>query len=1586
MARLILILAALATAAFANTSPNKALEKTPFKVTEVTYKVGEVSQCITLSHLQALGHTFTNLNATGDYKLPEIPSTYINDPTACIPESLFDQYFEPIVAISKEQNLLESFDAEKVHSRDLEVRARNCPEIKDAALGRVHSWSCDSAPHPSSCRSCANFSSINFVAACVACAAKANQESIFCCAAAATTFATYYSQVCLEKLPADLPSAVASSTSVTSGNGVVTRDLLTPDISVGRLVSNGKTGETIWTTSHESKCQQAQFQQLWKQAIDNAKASKDGEKLSEVLRVQEQASAEDAEITLPALIKRLTTEMKRFGTHKKLAEAMEKIVPHLNRFAVVGDIAVSTNPNPAALPWAAVRFLLLNLAAGEEIRGKVIEGVAEITLLVFECTVYHELYLASPASTDLPIHTNLRQATIDALSHCIRFLGFALRRQQASAKAFTDAFRLEDFTGYLKDLNVSKDKLHDAGFLCEIHHSSQSRDELRSLHDLIVDMRLESSKRAEERVKSQLSDLLIDPKDVFDHIYHPRDSFCLEGTRVQVLDGIEQWAHDPSSPTICWLPGLAGTGKSTISRTISRNLKAQGLGASFFFKKGAGNRGNGQHLFSILAYQLALYLPPILPYILGAVKEDHSLAMAPIQIQWQKLILDPLVKLQEGGFIKPIVFVLDALDECDEQGRGEIFRLLLATCPGILRVFLTSRPELDITGYFASEPLHKEIVLHKLQVETIESDLRVYLLQAMESFVVEYNRTHRQKHLQLSSGWPGDERFELLLNKALPLFIAAATFVRMICDRHWAKSPDYKIGFITDTASRVNSAYESLYKPVLTLILSGAPHEDQDEVKQSFVDIIGSLVFLASPLSIIPLAKLLVVDTWSISSQVDPLRSVIDVPEDDSPLRLFHLSFRDYILSQSAGDLQADEMVIQARLTNRFLRLMRETLKADICGLSSPGKSHLDIEPSVIDDYLSAEIQYACLYWMHHLKASGGRVQDDDDTHRFLQGFFSNWLEVLCLLKRLDDALQMLQELQRVVDETSGAGVLQFIQDSIQFIRYFRAGIEETPLQIYHSGTIFSPKGSIVPAPLKDRHYPDYIMQPSNIDSNWPQSQTLEPGELRVWDQRSCSRLHSLSNGFKRGYITTLAWYNSRIIAVGWPEMIKIWDLDSGVCVWSFPFTAGSGAERMAFSDDGKFICSVGQWIAAFAQNSMLLSRWSNSTKPSWTVLGPQHEHDFITFSSDGTLVASLSSRSKMDRVWSTESYKCIHNLNFETPIIHDHLALNKDWLVSLEGAVRIWDLASRSLAHTEDTEQPMGIELVSPFTDDNTILSYCWGNIKVWDMESAVCKEALEPEVPLESQTFVAAATDAPVFAILKDTAVEIWETSPLHHVSTFKRRFSCLGERYYCLVISANGERLAVGSSEPGSVEIWDVRNAVLQHTLEVPLMDFPCIAFSPDAAKIAYALLGAIEVRCLPGLEALTIETEKEPLVAFLRTLAFRGERVIGVYANTQVQVWNTSTGESLFLSQPRPKLPLFNPATSFLNLDAVVQGGQTDDDVLGTYYIGLDPAWVLRNGERILWLPPDYKFQSVYMSGTTMVLGRCSGRVLFLYLKG
>jgi pantothenate kinase-related protein Tda10 len=80
---------------------------------------------------------------------------------------------------------------------------------------------------------------------------------------------------------------------------------------------------------------------------------------------------------------------------------------------------------------------------------------------------------------------------------------------------------------------------------------------------------------------------------------------CLPGTRTKLLQEITEWAFSPSSKGIFWLQGMAGTGKSTISRTVARSAKDHNghnhLGASFFFKRGEADRGNAKKFFPMLA-------------------------------------------------------------------------------------------------------------------------------------------------------------------------------------------------------------------------------------------------------------------------------------------------------------------------------------------------------------------------------------------------------------------------------------------------------------------------------------------------------------------------------------------------------------------------------------------------------------------------------------------------------------------------------------------------------------------------------------------------------------------------------------------------------------------------------------------------------------------------------------------------------------------------------------------------------------------------------------------------------------------------
>ncbi|KAG5985945.1 hypothetical protein E4U43_005784 [Claviceps pusilla] len=172
--------------------------------------------CVQAHHLMALTHTLDHLQAdvkpSERLRLPQIPPKYYFEPQTCLPESLSELFVEPIIQLSKEQNMIEKLDSllqtpppgyHASQARDvvarLDKRIRNCPQMRDSAIATQSVWSCDSAKDADACRSCAAVISFNLVFACTACASKMNHESLFCCAAAASTFVTGYTQVCLRR-------------------------------------------------------------------------------------------------------------------------------------------------------------------------------------------------------------------------------------------------------------------------------------------------------------------------------------------------------------------------------------------------------------------------------------------------------------------------------------------------------------------------------------------------------------------------------------------------------------------------------------------------------------------------------------------------------------------------------------------------------------------------------------------------------------------------------------------------------------------------------------------------------------------------------------------------------------------------------------------------------------------------------------------------------------------------------------------------------------------------------------------------------------------------------------------------------------------------------------------------------------------------------------------------------------------------------------------------------------------------------------------------------------------------------------------
>ncbi|OQD90563.1 hypothetical protein PENANT_c001G00074 [Penicillium antarcticum] len=190
--------------------------------------------------------------------------------------------------------------------------------------------------------------------------------------------------------------------------------------------------------------------------------------------------------------------------------------------------------------------------------------------------------------------------------------------------------------------------------------------------------------------------MLPDVKDAasFSHkIEH--DAGCHCETRIALRDEIVRWSDDTEGEIIFWLNGMAGTGKSIISRTIAQTFPDKViLGAKFFIKRGERDRGNAARPFATMACQLVVQKAALAPKIQDAISKDPEIVNRSLKDQIEQLFLNPLVDLEyHAANIRTAV-----LPSTNANGtmiihlmsRGTILKL------GRLKVFLTSMPELPI--------------------------------------------------------------------------------------------------------------------------------------------------------------------------------------------------------------------------------------------------------------------------------------------------------------------------------------------------------------------------------------------------------------------------------------------------------------------------------------------------------------------------------------------------------------------------------------------------------------------------------------------------------------------------------------------------------------------------------------------------------------------------------------------------------------------------------------------------------------------------------------------------------------------------
>ncbi|KAL6811264.1 hypothetical protein GGI42DRAFT_340009 [Trichoderma sp. SZMC 28013] len=675
-------------------------------------------------------------------------------------------------------------------------------------------------------------------------------------------------------------------------------------------------------------------------------------------------------------------------------------------------------------------------------------------------------------------------------------------------------------------------------------------------------------------------------------------SLCLPQTREQMLHDIRTWIDGNSEKGIYWLNGMAGTGKTTISLTIAHEYhQKKRLGASFFFSRGGGDLASTKKFAATVAIQLAEQSPELRQLIFDATTLNPRIGHLNLYNQWEKLVLEPLGLLESSSVQRPLLIIVDALDECDdEKDVGMLIECFASTIANVkeipIRIFITSRPELPIhlTISRVSINLRQHFTLHSIEQAIVDGDLRIYYQHHLSQLSQRYMWN---QHIIL------DDVIQLLVEKTHGLFIYAATACRFI--KEGGRNSEKRMLNLSASGSSTSEAEKELDNIYTTVLESSFRAElsskEAVELQPEFQKIVGSVMVLFDTLALTDLVDIINGQKERVESMFNNLRRQISI---------LHPSFRDFLLNPgrcSHKTFRIPAKQLHYELFERCLAIMHGSLPKNICKLRDPAAKARDITKDQVDRCISFPIQYACRYWIQHLQKSGRDWMDHGGMKKFFWTDFLGWLEVLSLLGRLSEGINQNKVSDTVTNHASDTSqsLSMLIHDAKRFAFQHSGVIEETPLQIYCSALIFSPEQSLI----RQRYHteiPSWIIPSFRRHNTWPRyTQTLrhaqpvqslafspdgsylasgfEDGSIWVWDAVTGTKQRILEG--HEGSVNSISFSPKG-------ELIASWSTDGTTRLWNFTTGAirgilelGEGINEVAFSSDGASLASLSYPINA---------------------------------------------------------------------------------------------------------------------------------------------------------------------------------------------------------------------------------------------------------------------------------------------------------------------------------------------------------------------------------------------------------------------
>ena len=407
------------------------------------------------------------------------------------------------------------------------------------------------------------------------------------------------------------------------------------------------------------------------------------------------------------------------------------------------------------------------------------------------------------------------------------------------------------------------------------------------------------------------------------------------------------------------------------------------LGAFLFFDRDVTERSNLTFVIRTLANQLGASDPGIRAAIRAVLGRNQNILMSYFHLQFKRLILDTLLTVE---LLPPaFVIVLDALDECGTADECKALLAVLAkdlaTLPVSIRTVITSHAEIDIHNAFEGQPNILPLELD-ITSQANSDDILLYFRYRMELICTQGG------YLRLGIGWPGEENFRQLVQRASGLFVWASTASDFINGHDPPKCLDVILN--GGSACGAEAALDVLYKTAL----SSAGHWDDTDFVSDFRDIVGIILIARRPLSCTAIDKLLHMPEHRPS--IYTISIVGCVLRQSSAVHVLHPSFADFLMDQKrcSRDIWSfDPSMYHQNLAYRCLDRMDVVLHHNICNLT--------LTADLATESLPKDISYSCMFWVDHLCI----IEDDilpiiDLLCVFLRQHLLHWFEAMSILRR----------------------------------------------------------------------------------------------------------------------------------------------------------------------------------------------------------------------------------------------------------------------------------------------------------------------------------------------------------------------------------------------------------------------------------------------------------------------------------------------------------------------------------------------------------------------------------------------------------